>query len=112
VEVKSKQGRDWPSIKGISSKGSILIFVDFQGKTEFERPDFYVLNTQDWIKLAKQRIKEKGWTSVTLNSDNTPVWETTAGKNREGFTVQLAQLKNFKEAWGKCLTLRSSRTEE
>ena len=104
VEVKSKQGGDWPSIKGIYGKDSILIFVDFQGKAELERPDFYVLNTQNWIALTKQRIKDEGWTGVTINNDNTPIWKTSSGKIREGLTVKLKQIEKFKEAWEKCLT--------
>ncbi len=43
VSVKSKQGTQWPSVKGIWQKGDLIVFVDFKGKEASNRPDYYVL---------------------------------------------------------------------
>jgi hypothetical protein len=48
IEVKTKQGREWPAIKGINEKQTLLIFVDFENKKDTERPDFYILTADDW----------------------------------------------------------------
>ena len=51
VEVKGKQGREWPNCKGIYGRNVILVFVDFAGKSEFERPDFYILDAKYRTKI-------------------------------------------------------------
>lgn len=43
VQVKAKQGREWPGVRGIYGKGIVLILVDYQNKTHTQRPDFYIL---------------------------------------------------------------------
>jgi hypothetical protein len=53
LEVKCKQGPTWPNCQGISSPDSLIVFVDFQGKDDTKRPDFYVLNLEDWLKLVE-----------------------------------------------------------
>jgi hypothetical protein len=58
IEVKSKQGNDWPNCKGISTSDAVIIFVDYSGKLDTARPDFYVLAYKDWIKLVKVKEKE------------------------------------------------------
>jgi len=40
IEVKGKQGREWPNCKGIYGENVCLVFVDFAGKGEYARPDF------------------------------------------------------------------------
>lgn len=41
IQVKGKQGREWPGCKGIYGEDVILIFVDLENKQENER---YVIN--------------------------------------------------------------------
>lgn len=36
IEVKAKQGRDWPNCRGISGQDSFLVFVDSAGKQDTE----------------------------------------------------------------------------
>ena len=54
VSVKAKKkSYTWPRVKGIE-KGDILVFVDFQKKAADERPDFYILNVGNWVKLIEK----------------------------------------------------------
>lgn len=54
IEVKSKQGREFPNCKGIYGQNVFLVFVDYQGKDEEEPPDFYILSVADWVAHVKQ----------------------------------------------------------
>jgi len=60
IQVKGKQGKEWPWIKGISGKDILLVFVDFENKKENERPDFYILTAKDWERLLKIEKKKQG----------------------------------------------------
>jgi hypothetical protein len=53
IQVKSKQGREWPGVKGIFGNDIVLVFVDFQYKDTHERPDFYVMTSDDWTDKRK-----------------------------------------------------------
>ncbi|TSA58313.1 MAG: hypothetical protein D4R39_00910 [Methylophilaceae bacterium] len=57
VSVKSKQGSTWPKVTGIWAPGDLLVFVDFEGKSNDERPDFYVLGVDQWKSLVKKLHK-------------------------------------------------------
>ena len=57
IQVKGKQGKEWPGVKGIYGKDAFLIFVDFEGKSDQERPDFYILTVEDWEKLLEKTKK-------------------------------------------------------
>lgn len=49
VQVKSKQGHEWPACKGVAcGKPEVLVLVDFQKKADDQRPDFYILTGEDW----------------------------------------------------------------
>jgi hypothetical protein len=56
IEVKAKQGMEWPGIKGINDKQALLILVDFENKKDTERPDFYILNAKDWQDFLKNFV--------------------------------------------------------
>ena len=58
IEAKGKQGTQWPNCKVISDHRSILVLVDFANKSELERPDFYILNFDDWNSFLKNVIKK------------------------------------------------------
>jgi spore coat polysaccharide biosynthesis protein SpsF (cytidylyltransferase family) len=60
IQVKGKQGKEWPLIKGISGKDILLVFVDFENKKENERPDLYILTAKDWERLLKIEKKKQG----------------------------------------------------
>src|SRR5688572_8605544 len=47
IEVKAKQGLDWPNCRGVCGANAFLIFVDYQNRTPDERPAFFVLSSDD-----------------------------------------------------------------
>lgn len=61
LEVKSKQGNEWPNCKGIHGDDVFIVFVDFKGKGSHEKPDFYVLSSAEWrsVVLSVKRTYKK-----------------------------------------------------
>jgi len=106
IEVKGKQGRDWPNCKGIYGNNVILVLVDFTGKSELERPDFYILTEKDWIDFVRKEIeksREKG-KRVELDDHNVPVWldEVNAqGQTYKGISVSPKKIMQHREKWDK-----------
>jgi hypothetical protein len=88
IEVKSKRGNEWPNCKGIYGDRVYLVFVDFAKREVNERPDFYILNTEDWLKAVKKRIKQlkalapekKRYKNITIDKRNVPVWHNEINK--------------------------------
>ncbi|MFQ5432680.1 MAG: hypothetical protein ACE5EN_09255, partial [Nitrospinota bacterium] len=104
VEVKAKQGREWPNCKGIYGTNIFIIFVDFCNKSEFERPDFFILDVEDWISLVKRELKEHLGIKVIIDEHNVPIWKdqiTKSGKPYEGNSVKPGQIQAYKERWDK-----------
>jgi len=108
LEVKAKQGRDWPNCRGIAGRGVFLVFVDFEGKAENERPDFYVLSSNDWrrvVEVASERYKAKHPDRrVRLTDDNVlvlPDEVNAQGKEYVGCGVRPEDIQPHKEKWEK-----------
>jgi len=47
IEVKTKQGNEWPAVSGIYRKDDFLVLVDLKNKETKERLDFYILDIKD-----------------------------------------------------------------
>jgi hypothetical protein len=108
IEVKGKQGREWPNCKGIYGEDVFLVFVDYAGKEAHERPDFYVLTVQDWIDYARRQMArlmaERPEKHIELDEHNVPVFVTEVnaqGKPYRGMGVRPAQIKQHQEEWDK-----------
>jgi hypothetical protein len=100
ISVKAKLGNAWPKVTGIGDKGDILIFVDFRGKEDNERPDFYVLDIESWrsvVKIKKSQHKD----SKIDKKMNTLYWEPWEGNDKgwRGCEVHPEDIVNFKEQW-------------
>ena len=54
IQVKAKQGPEWPGHTGIRGDDAVLVLVDFCEKGETDRPDYYVLTAIDWGELVKR----------------------------------------------------------
>jgi len=108
IEVKGKQGRDWPNCKGIYGSNVVMVLVDFAGKSELERPDFYILAVKDWIDFVEGEIQKacaKG-KRVELDNRNVPVWldEVNAqGQPYTGTGVSPEKIQHHKEKWDKII---------
>ena len=86
IEVKAKQGPEWPNCLGISAPDSFLVFVDFANRPDDQRPDFYVLTADEWRDLViqeKERYDEVGCSAY------------------KGMGVRPEKIKAHQEAWQK-----------
>ncbi len=93
VSVKSKTGREWPKVTGISEKGDILVFVDFQNKQSNELPDFYILDVPKWKKLVKTIVETRN-NNAQINEENTVYWG-----DWKGCSIKLSDIKKYKDCW-------------
>jgi len=104
IQVKGKQGKEWPSCKGIWGKDIVLVFVDFEKKKENERPDFYILTVEDWKKLLEKELKLSGKVEngeVIIDKKNIPTWKD----GYSGMVIEPEMIKEFKERWDKIANL-------
>jgi len=100
IQVKGKQGKEWPGCKGIYGKDIILVFVDFEKKKESERPYFYILMVKDWDKLLEKELKQTGKverSKVTIDEKNMPTWED----GYQGMGIIPKMLEEYKDKWDK-----------
>jgi len=60
IEVKaSQEQKKFPMVKGIPLKPNyLIIFLDYENKLPNEKPDIYILNSNDWFNFIKIRITE------------------------------------------------------
>ncbi|GAH96751.1 unnamed protein product, partial [marine sediment metagenome] len=78
----------------------ILVFVDFERKTESERPDFYILTVEDWKRLLEEKLVstdkvKRGEVNITEN--NIPIWKD----GWQGMAIRPQMISEHKERWGK-----------
>lgn len=100
IQVKGKQGKEWPGCKGIYGEGIILVFVDFENKMENERVDFYILTVEDWAELIKIELELTGKVSrgeVRINDKNMPTWKD----GYKGMGIIPRMIQKYKERWEK-----------
>jgi len=105
IEVKNKQGYEWPNCKGISQKNSFIVFVDFKDLIETQRPDFYILSEKDWRELVVKKEKDhhkKNPDSKTAIENNVLIFLdqlNKQGKPYMGCGVKPIDIELFKENW-------------
>ena len=100
IQVKGKQGREWPGCQGIYGENIVLVFVDFENKKGNDRPDFYILTVEDWGRLLEKELKLTGRVErgeVAIDDKNMPTW-----KDRyQGMGIRPEMVKEYEEQWGK-----------
>ena len=81
----------------------MLVFVDFAGKGEFERPDFYILTVEDWIDFVKQEIANHPKARIEMDERNVPVWlnQVRNGQPYRGMGITPDKIQMHKEKWEK-----------
>jgi len=100
VSVKSKRKYAWPQVKGIWEEGDLLVLVDFKKKTADDRPDFYVLTTDDWKKVIKAISKTGRGFKGQIDKKNTLHWTDKEGKTSwYGCSVNVKDVLKFKDCW-------------
>ena len=102
IEVKTKQGREWPGCKGIATGDSFLVFVDFAGKCDTVRPDFYVLNAHEWRGYVEAEVeyyrRKHPDRRVEISEDNVVVF---LDEPYRGIGVRPESIKRYQEDWEK-----------
>lgn len=101
VSVKAKTGRQWPKVKGIWAHGDLIVFVDFLGKSDKERPDFYVLGVDQWKKVVKSITESPRGAKSKIDKENTVYWDPWVGhpKGWQGCAINVSDIAAFKDAW-------------
>ncbi|MEM3190452.1 MAG: hypothetical protein QW454_05480 [Candidatus Bathyarchaeia archaeon] len=102
IEVKTKQGREWPGIRGIVGSQTLLIFVDFENKRDNERPDFYILDEKDWQDFLKKHVISNPKLDQIIEG-YIPRWKD----GYVGTSVRPHQIIEHKEKWEKQVRLLS-----
>ena len=63
IQVKAKQGREWPAIRGISSRYDFLVLVDLAG-AKLLSPEYFILDVNDWRGLVEEESRRKPETQI------------------------------------------------
>ena len=103
IQVKAKQKSQWPKQKGVYGGHALLVLVDYENKALHERPDFYLLNQQDWSDLVDKCLIQTGKVEsgkVKLSNKLEPTWKD----NYVGMSVKANQVTSCKECWDKVFT--------
>ncbi len=107
IEVKAKQGREWPNCKGISRSDTYLVFVDYEGRDASQRPDFFVLDARDWLRVLKKRvaeIQERNPNKKIRIVGNVSIFEEEIGRNGkpyQGMGIRAADVERYRDLWEK-----------
>lgn len=100
IQVKSKQGKEWPGVKGVFGKDIILVLVDFEKKTFDSRPDFYVLTPDDWKDIIDAKCIKTGHVkngNVSISEHNVP----TGKDGYVGIGIKSSDVNQYKDKWHK-----------
>ena len=102
ISVKTKQSREWPSVSGLYRAEDFLVLVDMQGKTETERPDFYILGLDDWKQLISEECERRP--TIKVDKQN----RITYPDGWRGLNIRPAMVLAAKERWDKIVSLISA----
>ena len=102
VEVKTKQGRVWPAVKGIAPTDGLkfLVLVDLHGKEREENPEFYVISRDEWRPFLEHKLQdriEKGL--VVIDDDNV----ARHIDNFLGVSIKEEEVTRFRNRWDKII---------
>ena len=72
-----------------------MVFVDFKLKGLFDRPDFYIANSDDWQDLLRDLPTNPDF--VELKDGYIPMWK----HGLEGMGLEVPDVSHLKERWDK-----------
>ena len=103
MRPKENSPNNGPTVRALGTKTPSFVLVDFAGKAETDRPDFYILTADDWIGFVEKEIQDRPDKKIILDSDNCPIWTTQVkgGNPYRGIGVEVKNVVQHKEAWGK-----------
>lgn len=97
ILVKAKQGSEWPSITGLYRTDDFLVLVDFKGKADADRPDFYILNLADWKQLVLEEHQRHS--AVVVDNLN----RVTYPDGWSGLNIKPEKVLAAREQWHKII---------
>lgn len=110
IEVKAKQGREWPNCRGIYGSNVFLVFVDYQHRSINERPGFFVLDSADWRRVLKHRVAEiqerNPGKRIEIDKQNVATFPDEiqkGGSPYRGMGIRAGDLTAYAEQWTKIL---------
>ena len=98
IQVKAKQQREWPGLKGsLISMADFVVFVDFQKKAIHEEPDFYILDHEAWLTCIKKMTKDEQqrFPDLSILDDRTIVYPD----GWKGFNIRADRVLEWKDRW-------------
>jgi hypothetical protein len=98
VSAKAKQGNEWPSVSGLYRMDDYLVLVDLKGKSETERPEFYILDLDNWKQLVTEECKRRP--NATVDVEN----RFTYPKGWKGLNVRTEMVVEWKDQWHKIVS--------
>lgn len=103
IEVKTKTGEQWPAVRGLRGGNRVLVFVDFENKGLNKRPDFYIMDDEDWQQYL-QKLKAQ-YPEMQIDDGYIPRWPAkTPGKSDYlGVEMSVSDVKGCQERWEKIL---------
>lgn len=97
VSVKAKDGKDWPSVKGIARKGQYIVFVDFYDRTY---PEFYVLSYRQWSCVLESILASRDDGAKIVNGAIEWNWVRDGKKmKRRGSLLRVDEIAKYKGKW-------------
>ncbi len=98
IQVKAKQGREWPSVEGIYRDDDILMLVDYEKRHEYERPEIFILDLDDWEKLLdEEKVRFPG---IEIDKKK----KVTYPDGYIGLNIKPFQVDLCKDRWEKILS--------
>ncbi|MBU2541701.1 MAG: hypothetical protein KJ593_07340 [Candidatus Omnitrophica bacterium] len=97
IQVKAKQGREWPGVSGVFRENDLLVLIDFEKKKFKDRPDFYVIGVEDWKKLVSE--EKKRYKEIKIDEELCIRYPD----GWKGLNIKSSQVNDCLEAWHKII---------
>jgi len=97
LQVKAKQGREWPSVQGICGPDDFLVLADYRQIAIGSPPSVFVLNVDDWKQVIDAHRKKNPSFNVSedLRIEHNDGWR--------GLNLKIEDVEEFRDAWDKVL---------
>ena len=95
LQVKAEQKGQWPRVQGPQTKMEFLVLVDFEGTQAATRPEFYVLDADDWAGIvSEQKRKHPG---IKIREGG----QIIHPDGWKGLNLRVHDVAQYKSAWKK-----------
>ena len=96
-------------MKGIKGNNMVLVCVDFSGKSDAEKPDFYILNEEDWNKFVEAKyfkeliLADDEKRKLVIDENNVPCWinQKSGSSCFKGIDFKPMEILEHKDTWEK-----------